>query len=159
MIPIVSATAEQLLSAPMFSSVGKCPSLQAKIVVSWSEAITECSKVSYENLRIRGANSICDRLREVHPKLLSTWNDVADENSSLVSRIIVEKVQPISEVNQLPPIFVTTVRWDIAHLLMEAAYSESIGPGFFSALSYWYWKGYFPCGWDGDHPAGRVMVY
>lgn len=32
-------------------------------------------------------------------------------------------------------------------------------PGFFAAQAYWYSVGHFPCGWDGEFPAGTRIIY
>jgi hypothetical protein len=32
-------------------------------------------------------------------------------------------------------------------------------PGFFASNAYWYIKGHFPCGWEGEFPKGTLVIY
>jgi hypothetical protein len=32
-------------------------------------------------------------------------------------------------------------------------------PGAYRGLAYWYLHGRFPCGWDGQPPNGKMIVY
>lgn len=47
------------------------------------------------------------------------------------------------------------VKRDLCWVVVERALNR---PGFFTALLDIYKDGYFPCGWDGEHPYGRAAV-
>jgi hypothetical protein len=59
----------------------------------------------------------------------------------------------------VPGAFVDTVDWDILHVCMEAEYADVYPPGFFASQAFWYVQGHFPCGWEGEFPAGRLVLY
>jgi len=61
--------------------------------------------------------------------------------------------------NDLPKAFEDTVQWDIIHLCMEAEYADVYPPGFYASQGYWYAKGHFPCGWQGEFPLGTRIIY
>jgi hypothetical protein len=143
----------------MFSQVGKCQSVHARIVRTWSLAIEHCSKPLYDDLRVDATNNITTTLLKTHRDAFERWNEAADANRPLFDELMEEKVHPVAKANHLPAAFVDTVRWDLSYLLMEAEYSNLLRPGFFTGLSYWYSTGFFPCGWEGVHPAGRVIVF
>ena len=53
----------------------------------------------------------------------------------------------------------SAVQWDILHVCMEAEYADVYPPGFYASQAYWYVKGHFPCGWQGEFPNGKLIVY
>lgn len=66
---------------------------------------------------------------------------------------------PVVEQHNLPEGFVAQVQWDILAIAMEAEYSDVVEPGLYSQLAKWYLAGRFPCGWQGEFPEGRVIVF
>lgn len=77
----------------------------------------------------------------------------------LVQSLVREKTKRVVEENELPKIFLDTIDWDILHVCMEAEYADVYPPGFFASQAYWYVKGHFPCGWVGEFPDGKLVVY
>jgi hypothetical protein len=69
------------------------------------------------------------------------------------------KIQIVVRENDLPKAFEDTVQWDIIHLCMEAEYADVYPPGFYASQGYWYAKGHFPCGWQGEFPLGTRIIY
>ena len=73
--------------------------------------------------------------------------------------LVREKTKRVIEENDLPKVFLDTVDWDILHLCMEAEYADVYPPGFFASQAFWYVKGHFPCGWKGEFPKGKLVIY
>lgn len=46
--------------------------------------------------------------------------------------------------------------YDVAAAAVEISRAQS---AFFAHLMKWYAKGHFPCGWEGDYPQGKLIVY
>ena len=42
---------------------------------------------------------------------------------------------------------------------MEAEFADVYPPGFYASQAYWYVKGHFPCGWQGEFPNGTLIIY
>lgn len=59
----------------------------------------------------------------------------------------------------VPDAIETTVQWDVLHLAAEAAFADVCPPGFYASQAYWYVKGHFPCGWQGDFPDGKLVIF
>ena len=70
-----------------------------------------------------------------------------------------QKIEAVVLENQLPKVFEDTVQWDILHVCVEAEYADTYEPGFYASQAYWYVNGHFPCGWEGQFPAGRLIIY
>jgi hypothetical protein len=47
----------------------------------------------------------------------------------------------------------------LVHACVEQEYADVVAPAFFSRLAEWYLRGHYPCGWLGDYPDGKIMVY
>jgi hypothetical protein len=58
-----------------------------------------------------------------------------------------------------PRTFEDAVQWDILNVCMEAEYADIYPPGFYASQAYWYVKGHFPCGWQGNFPEGKLIMY
>lgn len=70
------------------------------------------------------------------------------------------KTAPIIEAQRLPKEFWWSVSADIIGAAMECEYSDLVELGFFNTVIIpCYLNGHFPCGWEGEFPAGRLIVY
>ena len=159
------ATLDELSQATWFSEVGKPlkldPSVEDKVYLckTWDEAITHCSKISWENIQIKAGNTLSRRVIQVSPERFKVWNEVAGKVRPLALELVASKIDEVKAKKQLPQSFEHRVKWDIIHLLMEAEYSDIVQPAFFAAQSYWYVTGRFPCGWKGEFPNGKLVVF
>lgn len=159
MHPRTVATLDKLRQAAWFSYVGVKDTEAAIVLSSWGEAIESCSSLEWENLCLEAVNQYCERLVERSRERFQRWNDLVVEMKPLVQSLVREKTKRVVEENELPKIFLDTIDWDILHVCMEAEYADVYPPGFFASQAYWYVKGHFPCGWVGEFPDGKLVVY
>lgn len=159
MHPRTQATLKHLAESEWFSNVGVRNTEHADVLSSWREAIEHCSAQAWEDLCLEAANQFCERLVEASPERFMRWNEIAAEMRLIAVDIVREKTASVIAQHQLPKVFVDCVNWDISHLLMESEYADVFPPAFFASQAYWYTAGHFPCGWRGDFPAGRLVIY
>lgn len=158
-------TIGQLWEVRWFENVGKpitVPSnLQEKMTrcFSWKEAIKSCSSPSWENVKIEAANNVRSRLSSLSLSRFGQWNVVAAEIRPLVKELMDQRITGVASTENLPPSFVKAVRWDLIHLLLEAEYSDIVEPAFYVPLCNWYLEGFFPCGWEGLYPEGKLIIF
>jgi hypothetical protein len=127
---------------------------------SWEEAIQHCSSPIWQNLCNEMTNLISHKVRSVSVDSYQQWNVIVESVKPLVETLIDEKVRPIARDLNFPPSFVHAIQWDILSLFIESEYSNQVNPGFYTAITYWYAVGRFPCGWaEGEYPAGKLIVY
>lgn len=56
--------------------------------------------------------------------------------------------------------FIRLCRWEFpSRLIAEILVSDRVDCTYFRDQLVWYCAGHFPCGWEGDWPAGRMRVY
>jgi hypothetical protein len=84
---------------------------------------------------------------------------MVSELKPVAQELIAEKAEKTIDGNGMGNDFVGAVEWDIIHLLMEAENADLVAPSFFASQGFWYVHGRFPCGNDGDFPAGRPVIY
>jgi hypothetical protein len=159
MHPRTTATLDELKRAQWFRRVGVRDTDAAVVLSSWYEAVESCSSPEWENLCLEAANQYRARLAERSPERLEKWNDLVAELKPVTMALVNEKTRQVIQENDLPKTFLDAVNWDILHLCMEAEYADVYQPGFFASQAYWYVKGHFPCGWQGEFPNGKLIIY
>jgi hypothetical protein len=159
MHPRTTATLNKLQQAEWFNCVGVKDTNAAVVLSSWEEAVEHCSSVDWENLCLEAANQYRERLLERSKERFVRWNDIVVEIKRTIEPFVHEKVKAVMNAHKLPKVFEDTVQWDILHVCMEAEYADVYPPGFYASQAYWYVKGHFPCGWEGNFPNGKLIIY
>ncbi len=139
----------------LFSSVGregeavKTP----RIVSSWYEAMDVMDKCDWDNFCLNLGENYRGELLRRDRDSTSKWNKVVEEIRPRITRFV-------DSVNlEVHKEVLDTAKWDLLHVCIEAEFSAIIPPGFYCAQSYWYSVGHFPCGWEGEFPSGRPIIY
>lgn len=153
------STLKELENAQWFSNVGLIDSDYPIHLASWEDAVKSSEGEGWEGLCQEAANQYRSRLAERDPERFKEWNSIVREVKTFTIPLVLEKTRAVVEVNGLPKGFVDTVQWDILHLCMESEFSDVFPPGFFASQAYWYVKGHFPCGWEGEFPSGKLKIY
>jgi hypothetical protein len=163
MHPRTKATLEQLENANWFARVGSMDGIMEpeKIVMlpSWPEAIEQCSSIEWENLCLEAQNQYRMRLLERNKDRYLQWNDTVDAIKPFVISLVKRKIEVTVRMHNLEKVFEDTVLWDILGVCMESEFADVYPPGFFASQAYWYVNGHFPCGWEGEFPNGKLIVY
>lgn len=153
-------TLEELENADWFTNVGKSyESPNIILVKTWKDAIQWCQSQYWEDLTLEAYNQYCERLFERSKERFNLWNDVVAEMKTYVSPLVERKTEQIINKNDLPKVFFHCVFGDIIGVCMEAEYADIYPPGFFASQAFWYVKGHFPCGWEGEFPDGKLVVF
>jgi len=150
---------EKLKSTQLFSNVGVHNAPNATVVSSWSDAISRCSSREWDSWLLEAANQIRDKLSDAFVERYCQWNDITHEIKRIVIPILDQKCEEVITENALPKSFIDTVHWDVLGFFVEVAYSDIASPGFFHSQWESYMNGHFPCGWEGNYPSGRPIIY
>lgn len=160
MHPRTKATLEKLERADWFAHVGEKDTTDAIIVLSsWQEAVEHCSSVDWENLCLEACNQYCERLVERSKERFNQWNDIIGALKAVTIPFVQRKIKTVVREYELPKVFEDTVQWDILGVCAEAEYADVYPPGFYASQAFWYVKGHFPCGWKGEFPKGKLIIY
>jgi len=159
MNPRVEATLGQLEKSDWFARVGVKDAAAAIVLSSWQEAIEHCSSIEWENLCLEASNQYRMRLLEKSQERYNQWNELVDQLKPVTEALVRRKIEAVVRENNLPKVFEDTVQWDILGVCMEAEYADVYPPGYYASQAYWYVKGHFPCGWEGDFPNGKIIIF
>ena len=163
MHPRTKATLQQLEVANWFSQVGTMYGITQpeKVIVlsSWQEAIERCSSIEWENLCLEALNQYRERLCERSKERFNQWNNNVEMVKATTISLVQRKIETVVRQNDLPKVFENVVQWDVLGVCMESEFADVYPPGFFASNAYWYIKGHFPCGWEGEFPKGTLIVY
>jgi hypothetical protein len=152
-------TLDELENAKWFSNVGRVDSEYPLFLDSWEDAVRHCESDQWESLCQEAANQYRARLLDGDPERFRNWNSTVREVKQLSIPLVLRKTQHIVKQKHLSKSFIDTVQWDILHLCMESEYADVFPPGFYASQAYWYASGHFPCGWEGEFPNGRLIVF
>jgi hypothetical protein len=128
-------------------------------VSSWDEAVTACQSRRKKGVALEVANRLREAIRAASKVRLQQWNKIVQAIRPKVVNLAKKKAQPYLKKHKLPKIVLDQLHWDILHWCMEQEYADLIPSGFYSQLGEIYLLQHFPCGWDGEYPEGKLLVY
>jgi hypothetical protein len=159
MHPRTLAALDELEKAEWFSKVGVHDLDKPIILSSWQEAIEHCSSIEWENLCLEAQSQYRMRLLERSKDRWRQWNEIAIAVKITTIPFVQRKIEKVVLENALPKVFENTVQWDIFGVCMEGEYADVYPPGFYASQAFWYVRGHFPCGYEGEFPNGRRIIY
>jgi len=135
--------------------------MEIKIVRSWPAATQECQGVAWENIELEAQNQLTMWLHRNSPDRYRVSNDiVVQHKAELISPLVKEKIVHFQLKQRLDVAIVHSTSWDMLGALMENSYLDTHHPAhFFLELLWVYEAGHFPCGWLGDWPNGKLIVF
>jgi hypothetical protein len=155
---------EVLNQVKWFENCGKPldlePSMIGKIeqCLSWEEAIQESEKYEWKCIKNEAINQISEYLDTHHRKVYQNWNIVIGEIQPILDAVYEKKIM-INLTGKSNNEAGKSIRRDVLRLLLETHWSYLVEPVFFTPVTFWYIKGHFPCGWRGNFPDGKLLVF
>jgi hypothetical protein len=159
MHPRTKATLDELRGSVWFFAVGQPVDGPLVALKSWDEAIASCRSEKWGNLQLEAANRYREAVLSRSRQRYELWNVIAEEMRTVIVPLVDLKAGSTIEAFKLPKVFRDTVEWDMLHLCMESELADVYPPGFFASQAFWYVRGHFPCGWNGEFPEGDLVLY
>lgn len=150
----------RLEKADWFARIGLKDTEEAVVLSSWQEAALSCSALRWEAVEMEASSLLGGRVQEIAlDRYHGDWSNHVHEVKPHVRTLLRKKAEPISREQNLPKAFEGSVEWDILGACLELEYADICPPLFFGNLAQWYLKGHFPCGWLGNFPDGKLIIY
>lgn len=130
-----------------------------QLVKTWPEATKLFKKKHSENAQLESANMLTEQLSFKAPERDQRWNTIAFALNPFVDDIVDNKVMKNKAGFKLGEHTRIHVGFDLRGTCMELEYADIVPPKHFAERAKWYLAGHFPCGWDGDFPEGRLIVF
>jgi len=151
-----------LLSTYLFTNVGRFQGEEGTIPVSsWEQALSACEEDDWFQLTDWLPNEVFAEVSRKAKSRYQEWNQHVQAIEKRLKPWVDSQVQLVSP-NLAPQnleIFHGRILWELMHATLETEYGDIISKGFFSVLAGWYLRGHFPCGWKGEYPDGRLVVF
>lgn len=152
-----------LSEIPWFTNCGRPLTTKVPFAVryvgSWSEAEAACAEPTWEDVTLEAQNRLTSFLHEKYRSQYAEWNQIVKEAKAIMEMTVRPALQGVCLTYGLGKNFVDSVEWDILGAVMEKVYSVRGRPTFALDLLAVYQSGNFPCGWEGEWPEGRLIVY
>jgi len=142
-----------------FSALGKPCEGPFVILSSWDDAIRHCGSPEWKKLTLKAAKRYSDAVFRRGREQSQHWNIVAGAVRSIVLPLVAAKVHSVGVANNLPDEFEASVRQDLIWFGLECEFADVVPPSFFASQIYWYTQGRFPCGWKGEFPEGKLILF
>lgn len=143
-----------------FWNVGQAIGADAAQVHSWKEALRICRSRDSDNVQLESQNLLTEKLCFQFPdKYHGKWNPLVTRVKKKTDPLVLRKVLASACCPKLPEPVLAMIRSDVRLIIMELEYADIVPPRFFAQRAKWYLAGHFPCGWEGDFPQGRLIVY
>lgn len=129
-------------------------------VNSEAKARKMISSLKWENTCLEAGGDFTEFLSKNYKELYhKNWNVVVDQIKSEYMSEIKSKVERNWENEKSRQGILDDVQFNIITLFMLNFYSEYYESDFFDKMLAIYLSGHLPCGWSGEYPEGRFLVY
>ncbi len=151
----------RLLAIEWFSHCGeenvKC-AFQVKYVKNFKEACKYSEGIKWSNLLLEMQNELS---AGIHFRRKTNWNEFVDE---MKKTIIIDMEKAVFAALKNKGIIETKEIWDnVKYMMLECILADHFRPlndqMFCEHLLNVCEQGYLPCGWDGNYPLGKLIVY
>ena len=126
-------------------------------VKSWMDACEKCGD-DWADVVTEARNDFTIHLNRECKAEFQKWNNVITSIKQDLSETWRRMRDKVTELG-LPRVVADCVEWDTMHAIAEERFREWHPPIFFGRLLKVYEVGHFPCGWNGEWPNGRLIVY
>jgi hypothetical protein len=135
--------------------------MQTEQARAWAQAVESCKAPAWENAQLEAQNQLTLWLHLNDRANYRRWNEIVVAHKDATVNPLTEKIlAPFRAEHGLDIAFVHSVQWDILGALIENSYLRSGHRAFFFLeLLTVYEAGHFPCGWEGEWPEGKLLVY
>ena len=169
--PDVESKLQDIFSYQFFVRSGTQLEGAVAVVPDWSQAIMSFKASKWENCRLMARNALDRFVQLAEWSRSQEWNPFVREIRPRVDAFVINLVQEgFIPCQWVEPRVTASLCWDITMICLEHKYRDLVKPIFYIPyLDYWYSRGYFPCGWEGeefpDHwdgvvrDKGRLMVF
>jgi hypothetical protein len=163
---------EELRNLRLFRALGVSDGIGYQRVPSWSEALRECRKTKWENLRLMANNRSNERLHHLDWHRAQKWNPTCQTVRHETELIADAAIAEIAKTREVTEQFRQCVQWDLQAIVVEKEFADRVPPVLHLPRLYpAYQAGHFPCGWTGPNlgtywavsqkpiPNGDILVF
>jgi hypothetical protein len=156
----ISRTAvDRLQNIPWFVNIGRGGYLNdIKNITAESYFISHITSVDWEDVTLQAGNAINGYLSKRQSLKYHYWNGLVRKAKEIIDIEIIPIIK--NPTTLYDDILINNVKWDLVSFLAEETYKAYLpNERFFERLTVIYENGHIPCGWEGQWPSGRLVIY
>ncbi|MBT8500051.1 hypothetical protein DH20_11500 [Pantoea agglomerans] len=156
----ISRTAvDRLQNIPWFVNIGRGGYLNdIKKITAESYFISHITSVDWEDVTLQAGNAINGYLSKRQSLKYHYWNGLVRKAKEIIDIEIIPIIKNPTTLDD--DILINNVKWDLVSFLAEETYKAYLpNERFFKRLTVIYENGHIPCGWEGQWPFGRLVIY
>jgi len=148
------AAAEEIKVIELFKHCGELVADENVIQVhSWDETVAAAQSKDWGYANMESINLCRDVLVTTARERYQQWNNIVDTIKYILR-------DTFEEVNETYPKDVSkNVEWVLLNYLVEKEYEDLYPNGYYQKWIKWYFAGHHICGWRGEFPDGKLIVY
>jgi hypothetical protein len=130
-------------------------------VRSWAEAEQRSAEGAWETATLEAQNQLTLWLHLHAQQRYQNWNRLVEtHNATTIDPVVARSLAPFRQTHNLSKEFIGCATWDLRGALMEDSYRDTgHAVFFFHELLEVYEAGHYPCGWVGQWPEGKLLIY
>jgi hypothetical protein len=135
--------------------------MEVERVNNWAEAMQELQSPAWDDAILEARNQLTLSLDRYNRERFEQWNEIVRPFKDKITAPLTDNVwEPFRKRHGLDVKLVSCTRWNILSALMENAYFDcNHGSFFFLELLTVYEAGHLACGWHGQWPLGKLVIY
>ncbi|WP_313183213.1 hypothetical protein [Lacrimispora sp.] len=161
---IRSTMVEELVNCKWLQYCGEQQNVQYDFDVLFQKDHTKAIKTiistDWENICLEERGNITAYLAINNKKEYNkNWNQLVKKVKLEVLPQIVEKIKEGICIKSLPESIIDDLKFNLITILISDIFSDYYSSEFYHQLYQIYISGHLPCGWDGEFPSGRIIVF
>jgi len=156
----ISRTAvDRLQNIPWFVNIGRGGYLNdIKNITAESDFISHITSAHWEDVTLQASNVITGYLEKRQSSKYQCFNGLVRKAKEIIDIEIMPIIKNPTTLDD--DILINNVKWDLVSFLAEETYKAYLpNERFFERLTVIYENGHIPCGWEGQWPSGRLVIY
>jgi hypothetical protein len=161
MSPSVRTAIQRLRENQWFRAVGQSTTNSDVVrVSSWRDAERYSTSPEWELFAVEAANDLAAIGDRVHPDWPARkWNLRVEEIKKEIDPIIERRVTPLLDEQGVSKAIRACVSWDLVSYCQAVELSGEAPETLYLRIGGFYLAGHFPCGWIGEYPKGKLVVF
>ena len=159
---MVNDIAERIRNIDWFSNIGVVDESNSTYMYAdnLEDAVSSSLYFGWDNIRLDARNNISDVRFKRGVGRIENWNDVVIPFRKFLDDDIIPYIDGALLGSNVYEELKGSISWDLMGVLLEDTYRKyNHGVTFYSELLEIYESGHLPCGWYGDYPEGKFVIY
>jgi hypothetical protein len=158
--PLVEEILTSFRDTDWFANCGRRKrGIKARWVHSWGDAWKVTQAMNWPLALVMVSDNLLISLSMQDARIVPKWERFKKAIRPVLEPLVKDKTKDPVAKHQLPVEFVRTVHCMIENALAEVEFADMGASFVFCELARHYEEGHYPCGWDGDYPSGKVVLF